>query len=129
MTAWFCPACWAEVERATESCPRCGSDLGALDASFYEEKLRRALWHPEGFTARRAAWLLGRRRDAGAVGALAERATEQGCGLHLTVAIAEALAAIGTREARAALRRLHEREERPLVRRRLGGLLRHAIPS
>jgi len=51
------------------------------------------------------------------------------CGLHLTVAIAEALAAIGTPEARAALGELHEREDRPLVRRRLAGLLRHATPS
>lgn len=122
MTTFFCPECWAEVWPGDAVCSSCGSDLEALEEASYAEKLCRALWHPEGFTARRSAWLLGRRREAGAVGALADRAAA-GCGVYLTMGIADALAAIGTTSALAALRELRDAEQRRLVRRHTDVLL------
>jgi hypothetical protein len=126
VTTFFCPECWGEVAPGAPTCPGCGSDLRALDEAAYADKLRRALWHPEGFTARRAAWLLGQRREPAAVGALAERARE-GCGVYLAVGIADALAAIDTHEARVALDGMRKRERRPLVQSHLDALLAHGI--
>jgi len=122
MTTFFCPDCWSEVRPRAPICPSCGSNLEALDEASYVEKLCRALWHPEGFTARRAAWLLGRRREGGAVEALASRA-ETDCGIYLSKGIFDALAAIGTKPALNALRTLRDSEQRRLVRRHADALL------
>lgn len=125
MATFFCPRCWAEVERDASACPRCGSDLDALDEAAYAEKLRRALWHPEGFTARRAAWLLGRRREKGAVPDLARRAREEP-GVYLAMSIADALAAIDSPGALAALEDMRREEPRPVVTRHVEALLARA---
>lgn len=70
----FCPVCWSEVGEAGK-CPKCGSDLRALDQSDYEQKLIRALRHPEPTTPIRVAEILGELRSAAAVEPLIELAS------------------------------------------------------
>lgn len=55
----FCPACWNTVEAGAASCPRCGSNIVALDQRPFIVKLIAALRHPEPATRQRAAHLLG----------------------------------------------------------------------
>jgi HEAT repeat protein len=72
MTTHFCPACWTTVGAAATSCPRCHSNLTALDQRSFTTKLVAALHHPEPETRQRAAYILGERRDGAAVQALGE---------------------------------------------------------
>jgi len=65
-------------------------------------KLERALGHPEPFTARRAAWLLGELGRQRSVPALLRR-FRVGADLYLSVTIIESLASIGGPDARMAL--------------------------
>lgn len=70
----FCPVCWSEVGEG-RICSKCGSDLRAADQSDYEQKLIRALRHPEPTTPIRVAEILGELRSAAAVEPLIELAT------------------------------------------------------
>ena len=54
----YCPSCWNEVGQ-TLVCPACGADLESLSRESYEEKLIRALRHPEPTVPIRAAAILG----------------------------------------------------------------------
>jgi HEAT repeat protein len=122
VTTFFCPECWREVAPGAATCSACGADLRAIDTSSYAEKLRRALWHREPLTARRAAWILGRKNDPGAVEALAERYAKD-CDVYLAIAIAGALVSIGTPASRRALEAMATHDSRPVVRRHVLGLL------
>ena len=55
---YFCPSCWNEIKNE-DVCPECGVDLKELAQEGYEEKLIRALRHPEPTTPIRAAAILG----------------------------------------------------------------------
>jgi hypothetical protein len=61
---WMCPACWSTFGVNHLRCPACGADLESLDQRSYLDKLVRALDHPDGDTAIRAAEVLARRFDA-----------------------------------------------------------------
>jgi len=63
---YFCPSCLNEIQSQAEICPICGYDLKKWDDLHFDEKLIQALHHPEPFTRRRAAYLLGERRTASA---------------------------------------------------------------
>lgn len=102
MSVFFCPACWGEVPQSAHRCPACGADLEAFDKASFEDKLLRALWHPEPLTARRAAELLRRLGARRAVPELLER-YRSGVDPYLAADIARALVAIGGKEARIAL--------------------------
>lgn len=115
MAVFFCPACWSEVPEQAALCPACGADLEALDRAEFDEKLIRALDHPEPLTALRAAEILGWRRTARAVPALLAR-YRSGADPFLAAEIALALGRIGGAEARAALREL-ERDPSVITRR------------
>jgi HEAT repeat protein len=115
VAVFFCPACWAEVPEKAALCPTCGADLETLDRAEFDQKLIRALDHPEALTAVRAAEILGWRRTARAVPALLAR-YRRGADPFLAAAIALALGRIGGVEARAALREL-ERDPSVIVRR------------
>jgi HEAT repeat protein len=55
---YYCPSCWNEV--GTEvACPQCGADLRECGRESYEQKLIRALHHPEPTVPIRAATILG----------------------------------------------------------------------
>jgi len=101
---FFCPACWSEIEPSDSRCPKCDADVRALGAQSFSEKLRAALRHPEPQTAVRAAWILGERRDASAVGDLI-RILERARDSFLAEAAAEALGKIGDLTAMPALQR------------------------
>ena len=47
MPIFFCPQCWGEVAESTTRCAACGAGLSAVDAESYDEKLMRALHHPD----------------------------------------------------------------------------------
>jgi HEAT repeat protein len=64
---FFCPFCFAEIDRAAKLCPRCGVDPAEFDALPFSQKLRLALNHPEPETAARAGWILGERGEHEAV--------------------------------------------------------------
>jgi HEAT repeat protein len=68
---YFCPSCWNEIKNE-DVCPECGVDLKELAQEGYEEKLIRALRHPEPTTPARAATLLGEIGSKDAVGPLME---------------------------------------------------------
>jgi HEAT repeat protein len=68
----FCPACWHTVAAGSTTCPRCGSNLAALDHRPFFVKLIGALRHPEPATRQRAVHLLGELRDPAAVTPLGE---------------------------------------------------------
>ena len=63
---YYCPSCWREVGSASV-CPACGTELQSLSGESYEEKLIRALRHPEPTAPIRAATILGNVRSRAAV--------------------------------------------------------------
>jgi HEAT repeat protein len=63
---YFCPACWKVVSQGAV-CPACGADLRGFEKETYEEKLIRALSHPEATVPVRAATILGELRSKEAV--------------------------------------------------------------
>ena len=109
------------MSESTKVCPRCGADLSSLDRASYDDKLTRALWHPDGETARRAASLLGARRAFMAVGALVERYHARP-DPFLAADIVRALRYIDTAEANKALGEI-ARSAPVLVRRALAEAL------
>jgi HEAT repeat protein len=70
---YFCPSCWNEIKNA-DVCPECGVDLKELAQERYEEKLIRALRHPEPTVPIRVAAILGELRSRAAVEPLIEMA-------------------------------------------------------
>jgi len=88
---------------AAVNCPACRADLRRLDAAGFDEKLVRALRHPEPATRLRAVDVLGQRRTRSAVPALVGRWRE-GADPYLAAEIVRALGRIGGREATTALR-------------------------
>ncbi|GBC86539.1 hypothetical protein HRbin12_00532 [bacterium HR12] len=89
---WFCPSCFAEVDRAAARCPVCGARLD-VDERSYEEKLIAALSHRLHDRRLIAAELLGRLGSRAATPRLAELATDDG-DPYLQAAAARALARI-----------------------------------
>lgn len=67
---YFCPNCFEEIPSQADTCPHCGYRLAEWGAADFDEKLTRALRHPEPFTRRRAAYVLGERKTASAFTAL-----------------------------------------------------------
>jgi HEAT repeat protein len=65
----YCPHCWSEVAAGTVICPQC--QLHVACSENYLAKLIRALHHPEAFTRRRAACILGLLRRPEAIDGLA----------------------------------------------------------
>jgi HEAT repeat protein len=63
---YFCPSCWGEVG-TVKVCPNCGADLRDFAAETYEQKLIRALRHPEPTVPIRAATILGKLGSRAAV--------------------------------------------------------------
>lgn len=70
---WYCPDCFAEVERHCLRCPRCGVDLTHRTRDF-EGDLIKALRHPLADRRLLAAQILGVRRSRRAVAALIDAA-------------------------------------------------------
>jgi HEAT repeat protein len=68
---YFCPSCWNEIKNE-DVCPECGVDLKELAQEGYEEKLIRALRHPEPTVPIRAATILGELGSQAAVEPLIE---------------------------------------------------------
>ncbi len=89
----FCTHCWSQNPPEAKACSACGAPLEPLSGT-YIEKLISALHHPEPGAVQMAAWVLGERRERGAVSALSallERSDEPGA---LEAAV-EALGKIG----------------------------------
>jgi hypothetical protein len=103
MPTFFCPVCWAASRNDEPVCRHCGAEIGRIQAGkSYGQRLAEALRHPEPTTPLRVAMVLGLRREAGAVEALAACAHETG-DLYLCLECLTALARIGTPEAWAAV--------------------------
>jgi HEAT repeat protein len=100
---WFCLSCFAEVEDAQRQCPNCGVDLTALDSESLDERLVRALGHRLAGRRIVVAQVLGNRRAASAVPALAEVAIRDDDPFVAAEAV-RALVRIGTDNALAAAR-------------------------
>jgi HEAT repeat protein len=97
---YFCQDCWREISVEAEACPYCG--IGQGGGTSYEERLVKALDCPQAATAVRAAYLLGKRGDVAAVPALVKK-LDRSDDPYLAAAACEALARIGTAEARTAV--------------------------
>ncbi len=99
MPTFFCPVCWVESQEDSPVCPHCGADIARiLGSKSYSERLAEALAHPEPSTPLRVAHVLGLKKEAAAVPALAARAHET-ADVYLCLGCLEALAEIGTLEA------------------------------
>ena len=95
MVTYFCPKCWKAVSENATVCPHCGWSLDK--SSTYVEKLILALASPDGATARRAAYLLGKLGDSRAVPSLVERLNHGDA--YVAAEAVTALARIGTADA------------------------------
>ena len=102
MTTLFCPYCWFEIESGVVLCPRCQASL-AEDRRDYVDKLIGALRHPEPFTQRRAAYVLGLIGDPRAVEALIAVLQHGEADPYVRAQAAETLGLIGTSQARSVL--------------------------
>lgn len=102
MTTFFCPHCWFEIEPGVVHCPRCQASL-TEDHRDYVDKLIAALRHPEAFTQRRAAYVLGLIGDLRAVEALIAVLQHSEADPYVRAQAAETLGLIGTSQARSAL--------------------------
>jgi HEAT repeats len=89
----FCPACWKEVAEVP-ACPACGADLRRFQAESYEQKLIRALRHPEPTVPVRAATILGELGSRAGVEPLMEVASTS-ADLYIQEAAVIALGRIG----------------------------------
>jgi HEAT repeat protein len=90
---YFCPACWKEIERA-DACPYCHADLREFSDETFDQKLIRALCHPEPSTPVRAATILGERRCKAAVEPLIQVAVSS-ADPYIQEAAVDSLARIG----------------------------------
>jgi hypothetical protein len=71
---YYCPECWRDFNDDFDICPFCGCNIRKFyETKDYSEKLINALNSPQPGTPERAAMLLGKLRDAGAVKALIDR--------------------------------------------------------
>ena len=111
----YCPHCWAEVDAAAQVCPGCRARLA--DSGSYVAKLIAALRHPEPFTQRRAAYVLGLLRDPSAVAALAAVLAGP-ADPYVKGEAAHALDAIGGDHACEILQQVAQDESQPLMVRR-----------
>lgn len=111
----YCPCCWTEVSADTPICPRCQAQQA--DFGSYLAKLIAALAHPEPFTQRRAAYILGLLRDPSAVEALAA-VLWTAADPYVKGEAAHALGAIGGSCARAILGQVAQDTALPLMVRR-----------
>jgi HEAT repeat protein len=101
---YFCPSCWNEIKNE-DVCPECGVDLKELAQEGYEEKLIRALRHPEPTVPIRAATILGELGSQAAVEPLIEVAVSS-TDLYIQEAAVVALGRIGDSKALSCLTRL-----------------------
>jgi HEAT repeats len=101
---YYCPSCWSEVGDASV-CPVCGADVRGLAGEAYEQKLIRALHHPEPTVPVRAATILGELGSATAVQPLVEVALSS-TDPYLQEAAVTALGSIGDRRALPCVSRL-----------------------
>lgn len=101
MPAIFCFYCWCEFSAGTARCPSCGRVID--DRLPFRGVLERALSHPRGPTAERAAYLLGRVRDPASIPALS-RALDEG-DPAVAAEVVLALSRIGTPEAQSLVER------------------------
>jgi hypothetical protein len=109
---YFCPNCWSDFAEDLATCPRCGVDIhGFWDSKDMVDKLILALDHPDHETSMRAAWILGERREAGAVDAVAAliRKTRD---VYVATAAVNALGEIDTPQAREFLETLSDHPAR-----------------
>lgn len=102
MTTLFCPYCWLEIESGVVICPQCQASL-TEDHRNYVDKLIAALRHPEGFTQRRAAYVLGLIGDPRAVEALIAVLQHGEADPYVRAQVTETLGLIGTSKARSVL--------------------------
>jgi HEAT repeat protein len=99
MLTYYCPRCWNSVSGHVSVCPTCGAAIEDDEADIVEKYIA-ALHHPESATRLRAAWILGRMRQARAVPALVQLVmARQGNDPYLTSVAAKSLGLIGSREA------------------------------
>lgn len=94
---FYCPNCWSEIDPKLKVCPHCGENQEALSEEVYDEKLIRALHHPEPMTPIRAAYILGERRVKRAVSVL-EKTIEENSDPYLVQACIVAIGKIGLAE-------------------------------
>ena|SRR5579859_536858 len=103
---YFCPSCWSDVGTVSV-CPNCGADLRDFAGESYEQKLIRALRHPEPTAPIRAATILGELGSRAAVEPLMGIATSA-TDPYIQEAAVEALGRIGDDRALLCLDRLRQ---------------------
>ena len=59
---FYCMNCWAEIAEDCGSCPKCGAFQEELLKEDFNQKLIRALSHPEPETVLRAIEIIGNRK-------------------------------------------------------------------
>ena len=112
MLTFYCPGCWKDFREDLDRCPSCGLDIrGFCRSRDWVDKVILALAHPEPTTPERAAWILGRLREARAVEPLS-RLARTSSNTYTVRAAVIALGEIGTPEARKVLTGLRHHRAR-----------------
>jgi HEAT repeat protein len=95
----YCPHCWATVPVKAQVCPACGAVIEGAEAGIVDKYIA-ALRHPQAETRLRAAWMLGRMREARAVTALLAVVAARGDDdPYLLSAVVKSLGQIGDEQA------------------------------
>lgn len=119
---YYCPACFAPVERDAVRCPACGIDIAEWEQSHtFTERLIHSLRHPNPEARMSAIITLGNRGEVGAALALAE------CALAYPYDVVQGLAIVES------LRRLPDSPEKAaaqeMLRRHPSRIIRQAAES
>lgn len=95
---YFCPNCFSKIIPKTDFCPHCQHYITDWENYNFDEKLTHALNHPDSFTRRRAAFLLGKRKANSAYSAL-QNAFQNSVDPYFKAEILQALLKINRRKA------------------------------
>ncbi len=95
---FYCPNCWSELAYGQQVCARCQQEVSSWDEKTFTAKLLQSLSHPEPMTQMRAVYLLGEKKAAQSVGALAD-VFRRTANPFLKSEVIEAVAKIGTESA------------------------------
>jgi HEAT repeat protein len=121
---YYCTNCWKEIEKEQTVCPYCDVEQDQLGRETFEQKLIRALHHPEPETPIRAAYVLGELKATEAVQQLAD-ILRSSPDPYIAAASAEALGKIGGTLAGTTLCDALKSESSVVVRRAVGDAMKH----
>lgn len=119
---YFCPDCFMEIAPETDVCPNCDYHITDWENINFNKKLTCALNHPDSFTRRRVAFLLGERKATSAFSALLD-AFHDSADPYFKAEILQALLKINRRKTLKQFGQEKIKRESVIVKKVVAGLL------